>query len=112
MILSKEILGKRISNARKALGLTQAELSEKVGVSEKYLSRVECGRQVPSVVMVAKICETLNLSADTLLSLNPITTSNNSIHNEISGFSADERKQLVEIIRIIKEIKNNLSFNR
>lgn len=107
MPLSKEMIGKRISNARKAIGLTQAELSEKVGISEKYLSRMENGKQVPSVVVVAKICEALCISADTLLSLNKITISNTSIHNEIAGFSTDEQKQIVEIIKIIKEIKNH-----
>ena len=60
-------IGKRISNARKAAGLTQAELSEKIEISEKYLSRIECGKQLPSVVIVVKICDALDISADELL---------------------------------------------
>ena len=101
MILSKEILGKRISNVRKALGLTQAELSEKIGISEKYLSRIECGKQLPSVVIVAQMCEALSISADELLSLDRNIISNNSIHKELAGFSIYEQKQIIEIIKII-----------
>ena len=105
MPLSKETIGKRISSARKAIGLTQAELSEKVGISEKYLSRIEGGKQVPNIIIIARICESLCVSADSLISLNQITDSSN-IHNEILDFSIDEQKQIIEIIKIIKEIKN------
>ena len=106
VLLSSGSIGKRISNARKATGLTQAKLSEKIGISEKYLSRIECGKQVPSIAVVAKICEVLCISADRLLSLNQVTIPNNSIHNEIADFSTDEQEQILEIIKIFKEMKN------
>lgn len=106
MPLSKKSIGKRIAIARISARLTQAELSEKIGISEKYLSRIEGGKQVPSVAIVARICEALCVSADKLLSLNQITVSNNNIHSEIADFSIYEKNQIVEIIKIIKQIKN------
>ena len=106
MSISNESIGKRIANVRKAAKLTQAELSEKIGISEKYLSRIECGRQLPSIAIVTKICEVLYVSADKLLSLNRSIVPNNSIHNEIADFSTHEQKQIIEIIKIIKDIKN------
>ena len=63
---------------------------------------------MPSIVVVAKICEALSISADQLLALNQITVSNNYIHNEIAGFSIDEQRHILEIIKIIKKIKNQL----
>ena len=106
MQLSKEMIGKRISYARKSMGLTQAALSEKIGVSEKYLSRLECGKQVPSIVVVARICEVLGVSVDQLLSLNQCAYSSCNIQNEIADFSTYEQKQILEIIKIIKTIIN------
>ena len=106
MSTSNGFIGKRIANARKAADLTQAELSEKIGISEKYLSRIEGGKQVPSVAIVARICEALCVSADKLLSLNQITALENSIHNEIADFSIYEQERIIEIIKIIKEFKN------
>ena len=106
MSITNRSIGKRISNARKVAGLTQAELSEKIGISEKYLSRIECGKQVPSIAIIAGICETLCVSADKLLSLDQTTASNNKIQNEISDFSAYEQNRVIEIIKIIKDIKN------
>ena len=99
-------IGKRILNVRKAAGLTQAELSERIGISEKYLSRIECGKQVPSVVIIAKICENLGVSADELLKLNKVEKETGNIENEIADFSTYEQNRIAEIIKIIKEIKN------
>ena len=105
MSISKEALGKRIANARKSSHLTQAELSEQIEISEKYLSRIECGKQLPSIVIVAKACEVLCISADELLGQTDIYN-NKSIQNEMSGLSVYELKRIAEIIKIIKEIKN------
>ena len=68
MPLSKEAIGKRIAFARKELDMTQSEFSEQIGISEKYLSRIECGKQLPSIVIITKICEFLDISTDELLS--------------------------------------------
>lgn len=106
MSASNKLIGKRIANARKAANLTQAKLSEKVGISEKYLSRIECGKQLPNIVTVIKICDVLRISADKLLSINNIMSSRDIIHNEIADFSIYEQERLIEIIKIIKEIKN------
>ena len=106
--VSNKMIRKRIAHARKTANLTQAKLSEKVGISEKYLSRIECGKQLPNIAIVIKICDILCISADKLLSINNLTVSRNIIENEIADFSTYEQKQIVEIIKIIKEIKNQL----
>ena len=107
-MISKEIIGKRIANARKASRMTQAELSEKIDISEKYLSRIECEKQLPSIVIIARICEILHISADEILLLSQAKFQINSKErqNEIVSFSKYEQYQIIEIIKIIKEIKN------
>ena len=106
MPASKETIGKSISSTRRLAGLTQAELSEKIGISEKYLSRIEGGKQVPSIVIISRICEALCVSADKLLSLSQVADSNNIIQTEFADFSIYEQEQIIEIIKIIKDIKN------
>lgn len=105
MLISKEIIGKRIAKVRKDAKLTQAELSERIGMSEKYLSRIECGKQLPSIVIVAKISRALGISASELLGE---TNNYNSkvIQNEMKDLSAYEQERISEIIKIIREIKN------
>lgn len=107
MPLSKEIIGRRIANARKASQMTQAELSEKIDISEKYLSRIECGKQLPSIVIVAKICEVLNISADHLLLQSNVYNNNKGVQDDIYNLSKYEQDQIIEIIKIIINIKNH-----
>lgn len=106
MVISKETIGKRIASARKAAHMTQAELAEKIGISEKYQSRIECGKQLPSILIVAKTCEALNISADELLAITDISP-NENIQSEIITLSAYEQDRIAEIIKIIKEIKDH-----
>jgi transcriptional regulator with XRE-family HTH domain len=106
MTISKETIGRRIADARKTACLTQAELAEKIDISEKYLSRIECGKQLPSIVIVLKICEVLYISVDELLG-QAKGYNNQPVQNEMSGLSSYEQKRIAEIIKIIMEIKNN-----
>ncbi len=106
MLISKEIIGKRIAYLRKAAHMTQSELSGKIDISEKYLSRIECGKQLPSIVIVARICEILNVTADELLVQTGAYSNSKIIQNEMGGLSTYDQLRIIEIIKIVKEIKN------
>ena len=57
----------RVAAARKAAGLTQEALGEKLGVSRQAVSKWESGQAVPDLDTVAKLCLGLGFSADYLL---------------------------------------------
>ena len=59
--------GHRIRLSRKAAGLTQLELSTQLHISEKYLSRIETGRQTASIDLLVDIAIVLNVSIDVLV---------------------------------------------
>ncbi len=63
-------VGENIKAARKAAGVTQAELAERLGVYQKDISRWEKGEIQPSLSAFAEICRALNASADAMLELN------------------------------------------
>ncbi len=63
-------VGKHISAERKRQSLSQLQLSELAGISDKYLSNIECGRQNPSSDVLLRISEALQVSVDRLLPLN------------------------------------------
>lgn len=46
--------------ARKDAGLTQAELSEKTGISQADISRLENGTRNPSLALLNRIAEAVN----------------------------------------------------
>ncbi len=62
-----KIIGKRIKSARKASGLTQEKLSEKIAVSTNYLSKIEGGHEKPNLEMLEKICVATDYSLAELL---------------------------------------------
>ena len=60
-------LHERIAVVRKAMGLTQEQLGELVGVSRQAVSKWESGQTVPDALTVAKLCRALNVSADYII---------------------------------------------
>lgn len=58
-------IGKNISKIRKALGITQSELGQAVGVSTQAVSRWECGG-MPDTELLPVIADKLDVSIDSL----------------------------------------------
>ncbi len=59
---SKIIIGKKIRKFRQKLGMTQHDLAEKVGVTEKQISKIETGIHYPKFENFVKILDSLNIS--------------------------------------------------
>jgi putative transcriptional regulator len=51
--------------------LTQAELAELAGVTRKSINAIEMGHMVPSIVLSIKLGRALDVSLETLFSLEP-----------------------------------------
>ncbi len=62
MDLDKKHIAKIIQNARREKKLTQFELSEKIGISEKHMSKIETGKSYPALDTFLKILDALNLT--------------------------------------------------
>lgn len=62
-------IGERIKSARKNAGLTQRELGEKLGVSEKTVSSWEINRTEPSMGTLEKIAKVLDINKSDLLDI-------------------------------------------
>ena len=61
------VTGKFIQERRKAKKLTQVQLAEKLNVSEKTISKWECGNGFPDTTLMLPLCEVLEISANELL---------------------------------------------
>ncbi len=60
-------VGKIIASKRKEAGLTQAQLSELLFVSDKTVSRWETGASMPDITILPSLCKALNISMEQLL---------------------------------------------
>lgn len=61
-----ERLANRLKERRGELGLTQAELAERCGVTRKTINTVENGVFVPSTVLALKLARALSEPVETL----------------------------------------------
>ena len=61
------VLGLKISYYRRLLGLTQAELAEKLGISSQAVSKWENDQTCPDISLLPLLAKTLSISTDELL---------------------------------------------
>lgn len=75
MDLSK--IGKFIAEQRKKQGMTQAELAEKLYITDRAVSKWETGKSMPDSSIMLDLCKTLNISVNDLLSGEVVTKMDN-----------------------------------
>ncbi len=63
-----EKTGKFIAQKRKEKSLTQQELADILGISNKTVSKWECGNGLPEVSLMLPLCEALGITVNELLS--------------------------------------------
>lgn len=63
--------GRRLVAVRQARGLTQVQLAEATGTTQRVVSRLETVAEYPTVPVLLEFCRALRVSADELLGLKP-----------------------------------------
>lgn len=66
--MNQEKIGKFIAECRKKQNMTQQELSEKLGVSDRTIGNWENGRNMPDLALFKPLCKELNISLNDLMS--------------------------------------------
>ena len=107
-------IGKYIAGKRKSLGMTQKQLAEKLGMSDKSVSKWERGVCLPDVSVYKELCSILGISLNEFLAGEDIAQENmiqKSETNIIEVIILDEPtvgldpKQIIEIRDLIKGLK-------
>jgi len=66
--MDQQKIGKFISENRKIKKLTQAELAEKLGVTDKTISKWENGKNMPDLSLFKPLCDILGITINELMS--------------------------------------------
>ncbi len=88
--MNQKQIGRYIAEKRRIKNLTQAQLAERLGISDKTVSKWECGRSMPDYALIQSLCETLDISVSELI--------------EGKEASLHER-QLMELLRRTQELE-------
>ena len=75
-------IGKFIAECRKNANRTQMQLSEKLGITDKAISKWERGISMPDTSIMLELCDILGISVNELLSGEKIQMENNDKKNE------------------------------
>lgn len=111
-----QLFGRNVRKYRKARGLTQEQLSEKLEISQKHLSIIETGTQFASASLIGRISEVLEVSPGDLFGgssdevLREIRNARDEIllmlMNQVNPQFAGMRIELDEIKRMLRRREN------
>lgn len=79
--MKKETMGAFLAARRKELGMTQAELAEKMGVTDKAVSKWERDLSCPDVDALPRLAEIFGVTVDDLLRARARDTRENGKHD-------------------------------
>lgn len=91
-------LGHRIARQRRAAGLTQAELAERVGVQPESISRLETGKRTVSLGTMALLSESLGLELHELFRLRPSDSPKDKAMGKLLWFGSRLSVAEIELI--------------
>ena len=66
--MDQETIGKFILELRKEKNMTQQELADKIGVTDRAISKWENGRGMPDLSLIKPLCDELEISINELIS--------------------------------------------
>lgn len=60
-------VGRRLAARRRALGMKQAQVSERCGINDNYISNIERAVSIPSLDVFMRLCDALETTPDAML---------------------------------------------
>lgn len=108
------MLGEKIAEQRKKLGLSQEELAEKLNISQKSISKYELGNRKPQYKVLVRMAEYFGVTTDYLLGLakggNTMLGKRINELRKSSGMTQEEfGKKLGVIKQTVSSWENDLS---
>lgn len=85
--MKKQTLGMMIASLRKENGMTQLELAEKMGITDKAVSKWERDLSCPDVNSLPKLAEIFGVTVDELM--------------QVKTESKEEKKETKELVELI-----------
>lgn len=103
-----KLIGERIKNIRKSIGMTQETLAEKIDVATAFMSRVERGYAQINLKRLAQISTVLNVPIERIIT-GTTTKSDNYLDNELYEVlikCTPEKQRLIYNIAKIVSVSN------
>ncbi len=100
----KKLLGQRIKELRTGKGLTQEQLTEKLNIGQRTLSKIERGNAFVSAETLAKLLTALDIGIDELFNFGYLQEKE-IIKKELVDAIQNEKVDVSILYRIYKSLK-------
>ena len=94
--MNQTAIGSYIARKRKEQNLTQEQLAERLGVSNKTVSKWENGRCMPDYSIIQKLCETLHVTLPELMDGEDAAVSSVRVYDD---------EQILDLLRRTQELE-------
>lgn len=98
--MGMEYFGSKLKAVRKSKGMTQLELAKRLNIAKGSISAYEQGVTYPSVDVLIKICDILDVSSDYLLGIS------DEITIKMSGLSEKQMESFLQFVSIVEQANN------
>lgn len=102
--MNQENIGAFISDMRKEQGMTQEQLAERLGVSQKSISRWENGKTMPDLSLYEPLCEALGVQISELLYAKRMSIDEKAVQGEKTALNLIMTKSQLETFSIFTEL--------
>lgn len=99
--MNQAIIGSYLAQKRRAQNLTQEQLAECLGVSNKTISKWENGRSMPDYSILPKLCQVLRMTLPELMHGRDEPSGNTSVCDE---------EQMLDMLRRIQSLEKQKSL--
>lgn len=102
--MNQQEIGKFIAKCRKEKNLTQIQLAEKLGVTDKSISRWENGKTMPDMSLYEPLCRILDIHISELLYAKRMNNSDKVEYSDNLALSILKTRSKIETFSIFTEI--------
>ena len=97
-------IGRFIAECRKKNNLTQIQLAEKLGITDRAISKWENGKALPDSSIMLELCATLGITVNDLLSGEVVTLENYNQEMESKLIEMVQEKQAQDRLLLKLEV--------
>lgn len=94
--MNQTAIGRYISQKRRAQNLTQEQLAQQLGVSNKTISKWENGKCMPDYSVIQTLCEVLQVTLPELMDGEDMASDSMRVHDD---------KQILDLLRRTEELE-------
>ena len=103
---TKELLGARVKELRKARGLSQDQLAELIGIEPKHVSRIEVGKSYPTLDRLERIAKALDAPMKAFFDFMHLENDEErlrSIDEMVKELDEENKRIIYKIVKAFKE---------